>query len=547
MGQRILSLLRSQGASHTIKWHVHIPVDTATYTTQTDCQSAVVSHFSSLPLTLLSLPCRSAVEFTSVLLPQPPSRTVAGMYRFEAKPHGALSNLMPVSLPEAAATSGGSSSCPPGTVLLSVKAVGINFRDVLNVLGMYPGDPGAPGSDVAGVVVSSSIDSSLQPGTAVFGLTVGALGTAVSCSANTVVAMPPCLSFEAASSMPTVFITAQMALGAVTAVSSSEHVLVHAAAGGVGLAALQVLQNLGAVAVCTAGSPSKRSLLRSLSVSAVVGSRDSMFVGPLAAAGGVDVVLNSLTSPGMVAGSLSVLRRGGRFVEIGKRDIWAPAAVAAERPDVSYSLVAVDFMPASGLHQAMSKLSGQLAAGIVKPLPSAVHDISNIAAALRQMSQARHVGKVVVRQPTEAVPQLQQSPHGAVLVVGGTGTLGSLMVSWLSTQGVRHIPILSRTGQLSHGLQQLVVDPRAAAAQAAVSVYACDAALAADVVVLEQLLASGIPLLGVMHAGGVLRDATFSKQHMAGVRQVGASVSMHGALKHCCWSDSLENTAHVPG
>eukprot|EP00775_Hariotina_reticulata_P014516 gene14516-14643_t len=101
-----------------------------------------------------------------------------------------------------------------------------------------------------------------------------------------------------------------MALGAVAAVEAGEAVLVHAAAGGVGLAALQVLQGKGALAVATAGSPAKRSLLRSLGVSAVVGSRDTEFASSLAGVGGVDVVLNSLTSPGMVAGSLSVLRQG---------------------------------------------------------------------------------------------------------------------------------------------------------------------------------------------------------------------------------------------
>ncbi|KAF6259568.1 hypothetical protein COO60DRAFT_1269963, partial [Scenedesmus sp. NREL 46B-D3] len=231
-------------------------------------------------------------------------------------------------------------------VQLSVKAVGINFRDVLNVLGMYPGDPGAPGGDCAGIITAMGADApaGLVVGQPVFGLAVGSLGTVAQCSSYTVAAMPPCLSYEAASSMPTVFITAQLAMGAVTGVQPGERVLVHAAAGGVGLAALQVLCALGAVPVATAGSPSKRSLLRSLGMQAVVGSRDTQFVGPLACLGGVDVVLNSLTSPGMVGGSLSVLRRGGRFVEIGKRDIWAPAAAAAERPDVAHSLLAVDFL-----------------------------------------------------------------------------------------------------------------------------------------------------------------------------------------------------------
>jgi NADPH:quinone reductase-like Zn-dependent oxidoreductase len=138
------------------------------------------------------------------------------------------------------------------------------------------------------------------------------------------VPMPGHLSFEAASTAPTVFVTVNVTLQEAAGVRRGDRVLVHAAAGGVGLAALQVLRVLGAVPVATAGSPSKRSLLRSLGVRAVVGSRDTQFVGPLACLGGVDVVLNSLTSPGMVGGSLSVLRRGGRFVEIGKRDIWTP-------------------------------------------------------------------------------------------------------------------------------------------------------------------------------------------------------------------------------
>jgi NADPH:quinone reductase-like Zn-dependent oxidoreductase len=307
-------------------------------------------------------------------------------------------------------------------VLLSVKAVGINFRDVLNVLGMYPGDPGAPGGDCAGVVVSSNDSSSrLQPGQAVFGLAEGCLGSHVQASAQTLVPMPGHVSFEAAATMPTVFITVDMVLNQAAGLQPGERVLVHAAAGGVGLAALQLVQAIGAEPIATAGSPSKRSLLRSLGVAHVVNSRDLTCFEGIARLGGVDVVLNSLTSPGMVGGSLSVLRRGGRFVEIGKRDIWAPAAAAAERPDVSYGLVAVDFMSATGLNTAMSRLSAQLAAGVVRPLPSAVHDLGSVAAALRQMSQARHVGKVVVSSSgaRPSPSQLPAASAGRVVITGG--------------------------------------------------------------------------------------------------------------------------------
>jgi hypothetical protein len=169
----------------------------------------------------------------------------------------------------------------------------------------------------------------------------------------------------------------------------------------------------------------------------------------------------------------------------------------------------------------MTRLSAQLASGAVQPLPGAVHDISAVAAALRQMSQARHVGKVVVSATATAVPHLQMHPEGAVLVVGGTGTLGTLMVSWLAQQRVKSVIILSRSGRASAGLAQLLGDPGSASQQAAVSILACDAACAADGAVLEQqLLAAQEPLLGVMHAGGVLADATLNKQSMSGVRKV---------------------------
>jgi NADPH:quinone reductase-like Zn-dependent oxidoreductase len=168
----------------------------------------------------------------------------------------------------------------------------------------------------------------LTVGQDVFGLAHGSLGTVVTGPEALLVAKPPAVSYAEAATMPTVFTTVSATLLQAAGLCPGERVLVHAAAGGVGLAALQVVSAVGASAVATAGSASKRSLLRSLGVSAVVGSRDSVFVGPVCYLGGVDVVLNSLTSPGMVGGSLAVLKQGGRFVEIGKRDIWAPAAAA---------------------------------------------------------------------------------------------------------------------------------------------------------------------------------------------------------------------------
>ena len=194
---------------------------------------------------------------------------------------------------------------------------------------MYPGDPGPPGGDCAGVVVAAGPGCQLSVGQPVFGLAAGSLGSHVVASAKTVVPLPAALSFEAAASMPTVFVTADAAINQQAAAQPGERVLLHAAAGGVGLAAVQVIQAAGAVALATAGSPAKRALLRSLGVRQVLGSRDTAFADQLLELGAApDIVLNTLTSSGMVAGSLAALGAGGRIVEISKRDIWSAARVA---------------------------------------------------------------------------------------------------------------------------------------------------------------------------------------------------------------------------
>lgn len=237
------------------------------------------------------------------------------------------------------------------------------------MLGMYPGDPGAPGGDVAGVVMA------VGPGVAghsvgdlVFGHAPGCLGTAVVCSHHTVVRAPPEMPADAASTVPTVFLTADAALVAAAAVRPGQCVLIHAATGGLGLATVQMAAALGAEPLGTAGSSGKRSFLRGYwrsGARAALNSRATDFASDLAAVApeGVDMVLNSLTSPGMLAASLAVLRPGGAFVEVGKRDIWSAARVAQERPDVRYHTVAIDFLPPALVGAGMTRVSGMLARG----------------------------------------------------------------------------------------------------------------------------------------------------------------------------------------
>ena len=161
-----------------------------------------------------------------------------------------------------------------------------------------------------------------------FGLAAGSLGSHVHTPASTIVSMPSTLTHEEAATTPTVFITVDCAFRHVAACRPGERVLVHAAAGGVGLAAIQTIQSLGATPLATAGSSNKRALVRALGAAHTLGSRDTTFASEACQLGGTDVVLNSLTSPGMVAASLAALAHGGRFVEISKRDIWSPARMA---------------------------------------------------------------------------------------------------------------------------------------------------------------------------------------------------------------------------
>jgi len=364
------------------------------------------------------------------------------------------------------------------------------------------------------------------------------------------VPLPPgCISFEEAATMPTVFSTVHLVLSSATALAGGESVFLPAAAGGVGLAALQLARAHGAKLVATAGSPSKRAMLRGLGVSDVAGSRSTAFVEELAAtnSGGVHVVLNTLTSPGMVSAAASLLRVGGRFVEIGKRDVTSTVRVAQERPDVSYGFVAVDFLPNHRLQVALTQVAVGVAAGILRPLPLAAHSLHSVAAALRQLSQARHVGKVVV----SAQPQLQNNSsstpplnsHGRVAISGGLGSLGLLIAQWLAQQGVQHILLLARsartTSATSAHLSQLW------RGQSQATVCACDAGCAADV---SDVLSPPPhpqhlpPLSAILHAGGVLADATLRNQTLAGLRKVmGAKVS---GLPHLLGAAQLQPGAH---
>ena len=453
------------------------------------------------------------------------------LVQLRPEPRGSLANLVAVPFDPTQL------NIKPDEILVQVAAVGLNFRDVLNVLGMYPGDPGPPGADCAGVVMAvgpARTPTSLTMGDAVFGIAPGSLGSCVVTSSSNLVPMPSHLGFHEAASVPTVMVTGQVALMQAGQVSAGDTVLVHAAAGGVGLAAIQLLHSLGAVVIATAGSAQKRAVLHELGVKHVVSSRHTQFVSEVAQLGGVDVVLNSLTSSGMVGASLAVLKTGGRFIEISKRDIWAQQLVALERPDCSFAYIAVDFLSPVCIQSSLRWVSAALTKGTICPLPSICHPLGNAPAAFRQMMQAGHVGKVVLTHPATGMGAESAAVGRSVTITGGLGGLGLLVAQWASHQSALpiHLTLLSRSGRTdaNTAFRNLLESGASVTAQMTDASFQSDAACIGQSQQQRQH-----PLSTLLHASGVLQDSMLQGQSAASLRvclapKVAALIAMSSAI-----------------
>ncbi|MGA8329894.1 MAG: type I polyketide synthase, partial [Mycobacterium sp.] len=291
-----------------------------------------------------------------------------------------------------------------------------------------------------------------------------------------------------------------------------DKVLIHAASGGVGLAAIQMAQQHGAEVYATA-SKYKRDTLRQLGVKHVYDSRTTDFADEIledTGGSGVDVVLNSLTNEGFIEATLRATAQNGRFAEIAKRDIWTAEQLAEVRPDIAYEIVALDtvmFTEPDRIRTLLTEVSEGLAKGEWTPLPAEIYPLAEAKTAWRRMSQARHIGKVIVQMPKPLQPQDDRS----YLVTGGLGALGLHTAAYLAQLGAGDIVLTSRrTPDVD---AQRVIDDITERYRCRIHTFSADIGDESEVdALLSRIREELPPLAGVAHLAGVLDDALLAQQ-----------------------------------
>ncbi len=398
---------------------------------------------------------------------------------------------------------------------IEVYASGLGFRDVLMALGMYPGSEAPLGSECVGRISAVGPEvSGWQVGDEVVAVAPGSLSSHVNTSANFIARIPKGLTYAEAATLPSAFLTASYALNQLGKIKPHDKVLIHAAAGGVGLAAIQLAQRAGAEIFATAGSPGKRALLHEMGVQHVMDSRTLDFcteIQRITDGQGVDLVLNSLSEE-FIEKSIQVLANDGCFLEIGKRGIWTPEQFKKVKPSATYHTI--DLLEEANTNPGLiptlfEELIPAFDTGELEPLPIKKFSIMQAASAFRYMAQAKHTGKIVILHSQMPLTTPIRS-KGTYLITGGLGGLGKSVASWLVERGARHLVLVGRRLPSKED-EQFVLDLQQVGAE--IRIVQADVSRSEDVSrLMAEIGHSGPRLRGVFHAAGTLSDGVLLQQ-----------------------------------
>ncbi|MEU1072720.1 MULTISPECIES: SDR family NAD(P)-dependent oxidoreductase [unclassified Streptomyces] len=415
----------------------------------------------------------------------------------------------------------------PGQVSIAVRAAALNYRDMMQAVGLLPAEAiegtyteVGLGLECAGVVTAVGPDvTGFRPGDRVYGLAPASLASHTLTAAQALGHIPDTMGFAEAATLPVVFSTVHYSLDHLARLRPGETVLVHGGAGGIGLGVLQYARLCGARVIATAGTPAKRELLHTLGVDHVLDSRNLDFavqVMEVTEGRGVDVVVNSLAGEAITR-SLELLRPGGRFIELGKRDIYEnkPLLLRPFRNNISFfgvDLTTLAFDPDRGA-ALFADVIERVHNGSYRPLPHSVYPAARVAEAFQLMQHSRHVGKVVVAldpldEPVRVERRTQApalDPQATYVVTGGLGGFGAATAGWLADRGARHLALVGRRGDASPEAEKVLAGLTERGVQA--TAYAADVTDAAAMrEVLARIDAGGHPLRGVVHCAMRLED-----------------------------------------
>ncbi|MFQ2879631.1 sulfolipid-1 biosynthesis phthioceranic/hydroxyphthioceranic acid synthase [Mycobacterium sp. MS3] len=416
----------------------------------------------------------------------------------------------------------------PGQIEVAVAMSTINFADVLIAFGKFPvvddREP-QPGMDFVGVVTAVGEGvAGHRVGDRVAGFSEGGCWrTYLTCNANLAITLPAGLSDEQAIASATANATAWYGLHDLAGIKAGDKVLIHSATGGVGQAALAIARHAGAEIFATAGNDAKRQMLRDMGVEHVYDSRSVEFAEQIRRdtdGYGVDIVLNSLTGAAQRAG-LELLAFGGRFVEIGKADVYGNTRLGLYpfRRGLTFyylDLALMSVLQPERVRELLETVFTLTADGVLAAPQTTHYPLADAANAVRAMSNAEHTGKLLLDMPRSGRASVVVPPDqvpvfrrdGAYIITGGVGGLGLFFASKLAGAGCGRLVLTARS-QPNPKARQMIERLRRAGTDVVVELGNISEPETA-VRLVEAATATGLPLRGVVHSAAVVEDATLT-------------------------------------